>query len=164
MNRKTVHKWFWVWEFEKEERWLNDMAAQGWALEAVGWCTYRFVECQPGEYIFRLEMRDHDSAYLDFLAELGVEYVGRVIQWIYLKKPAAEGPFDLFSDMDSRIAHLRRVDRSLLLFGLANLLIGLAGWQTIGWLNLLVANLLMYAYGRIRGQREHLEQERLLHE
>ena len=23
---KTLHKWFWVWEFEKEERWLNEMA------------------------------------------------------------------------------------------------------------------------------------------
>ena len=164
MNRKTVHKWWWVWDFEKEERWLNQMAAQGWALESVSWCTYRFVECQPGEYIFRLEMRGHDSAYLDFLSEIGVEYVGRLVQWIYLKKPAADGPFDLFSDIDSRIAHLRRIDRSLLLIGLANLLIGLAGWQQLGWVNLLCANLLMYAYGRIRGRREHLEEERLLHE
>lgn len=164
MNRKTVHKLFFVWEFEKEERWLNDMAAQGWALESVGWCTYRFVECEPGAYIFRLEMRDRDSAYLDFLAEMGVEYVGRVVQWIYLKKPAADGPFDLFSDIDSRTAHLRRIERSLLLIGLANLLIGLANWQHYGWINLLCANLLMYAYGRIRGRREQLDQERLLHE
>ena len=25
---KTMHKWFWVWEFEKEERWLNEMAQE----------------------------------------------------------------------------------------------------------------------------------------
>ena len=24
---KTLHKWFWVWEFEKEERWLNLLCA-----------------------------------------------------------------------------------------------------------------------------------------
>ena len=108
MNRKTVRKLFFVWEFEKEERWLNEMAAQGWVLESVGFCTYRFVECQPGEYIIRLEMRGHDSGYLDFLSEMGVEYIGRCFQWIFLKKPAADGPFDLFSDIDSRASHLRR--------------------------------------------------------
>lgn len=25
--RRTVHKWFWVWDFDKEEKWLNIMAA-----------------------------------------------------------------------------------------------------------------------------------------
>ncbi|MBR5429771.1 MAG: DUF2812 domain-containing protein [Firmicutes bacterium] len=164
MNRKTVHKWYWVWDFEKEERWLNEMAAQGWALESVGWCTYRFVACEPGEFTVRVEMRGPDQSYLDFLSEIGVEYVGRVFAWIYLKKPAAEGAFDLFSDIDSRRAHLCRIERSLLLIGLANLLIGVVNYDHIGWLNLLVANLLMYAYGRIRGRREQLDEERLLHE
>ena len=28
-ERKTVYKWFWVWEFEREERWLNAMAQSG---------------------------------------------------------------------------------------------------------------------------------------
>ena len=28
-ERKTVWKWFWVWDFEKEERWLNEMALAG---------------------------------------------------------------------------------------------------------------------------------------
>ena len=27
---KTLHRNFWVWEFEKEERWLNEMAQEGW--------------------------------------------------------------------------------------------------------------------------------------
>ena len=26
---KTLHRNFWVWEFEKEERWLNEMAQEG---------------------------------------------------------------------------------------------------------------------------------------
>ena len=39
---KTLHKWFWVWEFEKEERWLNEMAQEGWALTCGGFCTYVF--------------------------------------------------------------------------------------------------------------------------
>ena len=31
-ERKTVRKWFWAWDFEKEEEWLNDMAMSGWVL------------------------------------------------------------------------------------------------------------------------------------
>ena len=32
-ERKTIHRVFWEWDFEKEERWLNEMAMNGWALE-----------------------------------------------------------------------------------------------------------------------------------
>lgn len=39
---KTLHRNFWVWEFEKEERWLNEMAQEGWALQNAGFCTYTF--------------------------------------------------------------------------------------------------------------------------
>ena len=51
-SRKTIRKWFWVWEFEKEEDWLNEMAMNGWVLENVGWCTYHFVRCEPGYLAF----------------------------------------------------------------------------------------------------------------
>ena len=43
--RKTIRKWFWVWDFDKEERWLNEMAAQGLALVDVGFARYAFEEC-----------------------------------------------------------------------------------------------------------------------
>ena len=46
-NRKTIRKWVWVWDFDKEEEWLNEMAMNGWVLESVGLCTYNFVRCEP---------------------------------------------------------------------------------------------------------------------
>ena len=58
---KTLHKRFWVWEFEKEERWLNQMAQEGWALQNAGFSTYTFERCEPGEYIIRMAMLN-DSA------------------------------------------------------------------------------------------------------
>ena len=48
---KTLHRNFWVWEFEKEERWLNEMAQEGWALQNAGFCTYTFEKTEPGQYI-----------------------------------------------------------------------------------------------------------------
>ena len=44
---KTLHRNFWVWEFEKEERWLNEMAQEGWALQNAGFCTYTLKRRNP---------------------------------------------------------------------------------------------------------------------
>ena len=166
-NRKTIRKWFWVWSFEKEETWLNEMAMNGWVLEDVGLATYHFVRCEPGEYSVRLEMHPYDEAYLSFMRETGAEYIGRYAMWIYFRKKTADGPFDLFSDIDSRIGHLDKIGKMLAAVGGANLLIGFVNSfspSRFGWANLLCATLLMYALGRIHGKKEALEKERLLHE
>ena len=166
-ERKTVRKWFWVWDFEKEERWLNEMAMLGWVLDSVGLCTYNFIRCEPGEYNVRTEMRRYDEAYVTFMQEIGAEYVGRMMMWIYFRKKVADGPFDLFSDIDSRIAHLDRIGKVLAAIGGLNLLVGiLNSFNPVhtGWINLLCATLLMYALGRIQGKKEALERDRELRE
>ena len=166
-NRKTIRKWVWVWDFDKEEEWLNEMAMNGWVLESVGLCTYNFVRCEPGEYSVRLEMHPYDESYLAFMRETGAEYVGRMMLWIYFRKKTADGPFDLCSDIDSKISHLDRIGKMLAAVGGANLVIGIANTLSparLGWVNLLCATLLMYALGRIQGKKEALEKERRLHE
>ncbi len=166
-TRKTVRKWFWVWSFEKEEEWLNEMAATGWVLESVGLCTYHFIRCEPEEYSVRLEMHPYDEAYIQFMQDTGAEYIGRMMMWIYFRKKTADGSFDLFSDIDSRIRHLDRIGKMLSVIGGLNLFIGLMNSvnpRTFGWINLLCATVLMYALGRIHGKKETLERERTLHE
>lgn len=164
-GQKTVRKLFWAWEFEKEEQWLNTMAQAGWALEKVGLCQYSFSPCEPGEYTIRLEMRSHDEGYLAFMQETGAEYIGRMVQWIYFRKKATEGGFDIFSDLDSKIKHLKSISRTLLAVGGANLAVGVANSflpVSIGWINLLLASFLMYGVGRIHGKVEALKNQRLL--
>lgn len=167
-ERKTIRKWFWVWEFEKEEQWLNLMAQSGWMLDGVGFSKYHFVSCEPGEYTIRLEMHDHDKAYIAFMQETGAQYVGRMAKWIYFRKKSENGVFDIFSDIDSKITHLNKIGKMLVALGAANIAIGLANSinpvLNIGWINLLCATLLMYALGRIHGKKESLEKDRLLHE
>lgn len=48
METKTVRKVFAVWDFDKEEEWLNSMAQEGWALKKVGFCKYVFERTEPG--------------------------------------------------------------------------------------------------------------------
>ncbi len=166
-EKKTMRKWYWVWDFEKEEEWLNEMALNGWVLESVGFCTYTFEKCEPGEYAVRLEMHGMDESYIDFMRETGAEYIGRMAMWIYFRKKTADGPFDLFSDIDSRIEHLKKIGRALSVIGAANLLIGLSnnlnGFR-FSWINLFCAALLTYSLGRIHGKKEALERERRLRE
>ena len=168
MERKTMTRWFWVWQFEKEEEWLNEMAANGWVLESVGLCKYTFVRCEPGEYTVRTEMHPYDDQYIKFMEETGAEYVGRLFMWIYFRKKTEDGVFDLYSDIDSKISHLDRISKVLLIVGAANLIIGVVNsWNPsvrLGWINLLLATLLMYGLGRIHGKKEALEKERELHE
>ena len=168
MERKTVRKWFWAWDFEKEEQWLNAMANSGWLLDGVGWCTFHFVACEPGAYTVRLEMRDRDENYLAFMQETGAEYIGRVVQWIYFRKKTEYGEFDIFSDLDSKIEHLHKIGKALSAIGFANLAIGIANSLnsdvSIGWINLLCATLLMYGLGRIHEKKETLERSRMLQE
>lgn len=164
-ERKTIKKWFWVWEFEKEEIWLNTMAQSGWLLDGLGFCKYHFVACEPGTYNIRLEMRGYDEEYLEFMAQTGAEYVGRMAKWIYFRKKVEDGPFDLFSDLDSRIRHLDRIGKMLNGITLANFAIGVGNSISaipFAWVNLLCASLLTYCLGRIHEKKDALEQNRLL--
>lgn len=164
---KKLHKVFWIWEFEKEERWLNEMAQEGWALKKASLCTYVFEKTEPGEYIIRVKTLDNSSDFEHFMEELGAESVGRCFRWGYFRRSAEQGPFDMFSDMDSRIAHLNKIGKDVKLLCLANLVIGICNTfngASFSWMNLLCATLLAYGLGRIRGKQDTLEEERALHE
>ena len=177
-ERMTKHRWFWAWEYEKEERWLNEMAAQGWVLAEVGFCRFTFARCEPGAYTVRLEMRPHDEQYLSFMEDTGAEYIGRCIRWVYFRRSSELGPFDLFSDLDSKLAHLRKIHQMLLIVGMLNLFAGILNlfigvysisvYHTrnafVAVLNLLVCTVLMYGLGRLKEKIEYLERERLLRE
>ena len=166
-NKKKVFKWFWVWDFEKEEMWLNKMANQGWVLDGVGFCMYKFIQSDTEEYTIRLEMHSFDEKYIEFMRETGAEYVGRMVQWIYFRKKISEGEFNIFSDLDSRIAHLNKIGKMLAIIGSANLIIGLINSINIiygSWINLVCATVLMYGLGRIQGKKEALEKVRILQE
>lgn len=128
--RKTIHKVIFVWDFDKEEKWLNEMAAKGLCLVSVGFCRYEFEDCQPGEYHICMQLLDkvpnhpESQKYMEFLETTGVEHVGSWFRWVYFRKPSAEGSFSLFSDRDSRLKHLTQIINLIAVVTIANLIIG----------------------------------------
>jgi hypothetical protein len=131
--KRTIHKWFWLWNFDKEEDWLNEMAAKGLVLSGVGYCRYEFIENMPDAYQIRLEMLkkspNHPESrdYMRFLEETGVELVGTLCRWAYFRKKAGGASFDLFSDFGSKIEHLNRMLFLPAVLGIMNL------FNTINW-------------------------------
>ncbi len=128
--RHIIRKMFFVWEFEKEEAWLNEMAARGLCLIAAGFGKYEFEDCTPGEYTVRMELLSQKPShveskkYIEFLEETGAEQVGVFSNWVYFRKKTADGSFELFSDLDSRIRHMKRIVSLISWAVYANVFIG----------------------------------------
>ena len=129
--RTTIRKLFWAWQYEEEEKWLNDMAAQGKALVSARYLTYEFEDSEPGEYAIRLEMLENlpsseaGQQYISFVEETGAEYIGKVMKWVYFRKKRALGEFELHSDNATRLKHLKGIMALLVPLGIANIGAGL---------------------------------------
>lgn len=178
--RKTVRKWFWGWDFDKEERWLNEMAARGLCLVSVGWCRYEFVDCVPGEYSIRLEllkekpMHPESVKYMEFLEETGAEHVGSYMRWIYMKKKKTDGEFQLFSDNESRIRHLTRIIQLIGVLTGFNLYAGFYNlslffmWRNwislVGLVSLAISAVCIYGILRLWRKRKLLKKEQRVFE
>ena len=63
--RKVIKKVFMAWEYEKEEKWLNEMASKGLALVDYSIFRYSFEPCEPGEYSFKIQLLEHHCSVLE---------------------------------------------------------------------------------------------------
>lgn len=179
--RKVIHKLFWMWEYDKEEKWLNEMAAKGLGLISVKFVAYEFETTLPGEYHVRMQMLEHSlrhpetENYIHFLEDTGVEHVGNFRRTAYFRKRAAEGDFELFSDTASRIRQLTRLIATLsallpinIYNGFNNLFLFLRWRQPVSLfgsaLSLSVAGLLVSGIVRLRIRQKKLKAEQQIFE
>lgn len=163
--RRTIFKIYPAWDFEREEKWLNEMAAKGLSLVAVGLFNYTFEETPPGQYKVRIELLEkwpttpESEHYIRFLEETGIEYLGAFTRWAYFRRKSEDGDFDLFSDNASKLKQIKRLVLlfgillfSLLLQALTQLMVyfnsGFVGNLSVGLMSVALA--LMIGYGFMR--------------
>lgn len=100
---------------DAETEWLNEMAAQGWAMKSFFAGFYNFEKCEKGEYIYQVDLGNKlfsvSDDYREFMEDAGVEIVQTWGFWVILRKPAAEGKFELYTDVDSSIEHYTKIRR-----------------------------------------------------
>ncbi|OEH85072.1 hypothetical protein BHU72_05530 [Desulfuribacillus stibiiarsenatis] len=171
--------------FEKEEKWLNQMAAKGLFLIDYSFGRYVFDKGLPGEYSYRIELLDQlpssveSRAYLEFMESAGVECVATYFRWVYFRKSSKEGPFDLYSDYDSKIKHYKKVATFTAIAGFLNLFVALSNTHvalgsigegngvvllaltSLNWLIVVLLAPMIYSF--IRTIR-HLKREKQLYE
>ena len=98
---------------DKETAWINEMAAQGYALTGFYAGFYKFEECEPGKYTYQIDFGDKmfsvDNNYREFMAENNIEIVCLWGYWIILRKLTADGEFELYTDVDSSIEHYTKI-------------------------------------------------------
>jgi len=178
--RKTIKKCFFVWDFDKEEQWLNEMAAKGLVLVSVGFCKYEFEDCVPGEYRVCLQLLDklprhpEMQKYIEFMEETGAEHVGSFTRWVYFRKKADEGSFEVFSDNASRVKYLTSIVSFVSLIIGLNLYIGLynlllvfffdSTFNYIGLLNLAIGIWGTFGTLKLWKKRNRMKQESQLFE
>lgn len=112
---KTQFKTFFLPDYEQEEQYLSDMHRNGWKLKKVFLYWYTFEKCTPENVVYKLDFGNtsgDESSYVNMFGEYGWEYIQRMNDFYYFRRPVKEGLSDeeleIFSDNESR---LKMVDK-----------------------------------------------------
>ena len=149
-DKKTVpHLSSYAIDPERIEEQANKMAKEGWLLEKFGSLFSTYRRGRAGEYEYRVQVKEAGMdrlAYVAELAEFGIEEVGGVGDLLVLRKKSDGAPFELYSDLDSRIAQQRKAVRYL-----RGGLILSCGWMGIMLMNVLTTLMNANVIGRYAG-------------
>jgi len=122
MTTITKFKWFWVWNDEKEEQWLREMAQQGWYFKTISFPgNFEFEQGTPKDYVFRLDyfnnLAKEKDNYLQLFQDGGWDHMGEYYGWQYFRKEAVDGETpEIYSDNESKVNKYQRLLLYLVVF------------------------------------------------
>lgn len=153
--RRVIHKLFFIWQLEKEQAWINEMASHGYSLEHAGRLTFEFEETEPNKYIYKeIFLKGWGESvenikYFRFLEEMGIKVVCYINYpgtcWVYTRalKEDYPGGIDLYSDIDSKINYQKVMAGYMIFVSVATLFAALLNISVV--VNSLVSyNLFMF--------------------
>lgn len=112
--KKTL-KWFWPWQDQKREEWLQQKSQEGWHLLSIGFggLEFRFVQGEKQLYVYQIdflqEKQKKMNEYLDIFENAGWEHVLSWNGWQYFRKRFEEGEnLQIYTDNQSKIQKYKR--------------------------------------------------------
>lgn len=112
---------------DAETAWLNQMAADGWAMKRFFAGFYDFETCENGEYVYQVDFGDRlfsvSSDYRELMQDAGIEIVQTWGYWVILRKKASEGQFELYTDIASSIEHYKKIRKMFKIVTIIEMLI-----------------------------------------
>ena len=163
-------------DYEKEEKWINEMCKAGWHLKKFRGCLFTFERGEPGAYVYRNEFINYfkkdKKQYFGFLKESDIEIVHVFGNAAYYRKKTEDGPFELYSDNSSRLSYLNRLYITLQLLFWLNILSAISNLSLndrpvndfISGVNTGVALVLLIPLFITFSKRNKLKKKQLLHE
>lgn len=101
---------------DKEEEWLNELAAQGHLLSGKSSGIYRFESCEPGSAIIRIDYRTFKNRadfedYRMLFEDSGWKHVAgtKSSGTQYFRKMTTDQSEDIFSDANSKAWRFKRL-------------------------------------------------------
>lgn len=115
----TIFKWFWGWQDDKQEAWLEEMSQKSLHLVDIKAFGRYVFEVNPDKsYVYRMDFdrtSGKNSDYFRMIEESGWERVISVLGWQYWRKLTSEGKSnEIFTDNQSKIKKYNRFLTSLL--------------------------------------------------
>ena len=102
---------------DAETAWLNEMCAQGWAMQGFFAGFYIFEKCEPGKYLYQVDFREKffrvTEEYRELMNDMGVTIIQNWGYWVILRKDAKDGTFELYTDTESKIEHYTKIRNML---------------------------------------------------
>ncbi|KAB8125972.1 DUF2812 domain-containing protein [Gracilibacillus oryzae] len=121
MKRKKV-KWFWSYKVNQTEKWLADLAAEGWHLIHVNHWTriFTFEQGEKRRRNYRIQFSPNQSSIPETLQNEGWNIVFSAGNWLFLEND--ESTITLYPSRDSILKRNRRhayISSALAIFQLA---------------------------------------------
>lgn len=137
---KIIKKSFNVYDFDKFENWLNQMADEGFTLSSVEHCgfpvfnnkkaKFHFAKTEDEKYTFRvLLLNEHHKFYdahkqTSFVTGTGAEFVCYYNYYAIFKQKSELGEFNLYSDKTAKINYLSKLLKTFIFLSILCLVLG----------------------------------------
>ncbi len=145
---------------DAEQDWLTKMSNRGYAFKNYFLGFYTFEECEPGKYLYQIDLIDDKAnayeEFCEFMKESGVDIVARWYRWVYLRKAASEGVFEMYTDNESKINQYTRIRKFFSFFLILEIICffveinaAIQSGKTIFWVFTLLIGVIALAFLRI---------------
>ena len=122
-NKKTLFRFYTLFEYEEEETFLENQHKNGWKVTGYklpGF--YKFEKCEPEEVTYRIDFTNENGAnnteYRQMFADNGWEFLWSVNGFSIFRKErasASEANNEIFTDNASKLQMLQKIQQRRLL-------------------------------------------------
>ena len=110
---KTAWHWWWGWDPEKIEKWLEEMELDGWNLISVGFAyiVFKFEKGESRKMSYCVDYQINvGNNYFELFKEDGWELTDdKIIPWYIWRKPYENEKPDIYTDTKSLIERNNRL-------------------------------------------------------